>query len=433
MFRRVLSFAALLSAGAGGWVQAQQMTASKIVFRNAGGYAQADLERVAGLHAGSKMVLADIQAAAQRLADTGCFDAVNVDSQGAPGALTVIFILKPSAGGSLYPVAFPNAVWFTPEELQEVVHRAVPLSSNGLPDNTATLDSVAAALVAALGAKGVPDATVRHAVSTASSNLPETRIFFDLQKPYVHWGTVALDGVPADARAAQDKFVAGLRGKPYAGGTESEQTDSVLLHPLLDAGYLEARLEEVQRKVEPLSADQVATVDVAGKVVTGSGVYHVSAIKWEGSALVPASAWDGMAKLRAGDVASRHLLLASVEPIDRAYHKQGYMDEYVDMGAKLDRAAHTVSYDLKAVPGEVYRVRNVVAQGLTPEAQADFDRGWLMKTGTPYDADYVSGFIKGNTALRALAGYIGSFEAAADPTTHEVDLTLVFVKGAVRR
>jgi outer membrane protein assembly factor BamA len=409
------------------------MTASKIVFRNAGAYAQADLERVAGLHAGSKMVLADIQAAAQRLADTGCFDAVNVDSQGAPGALTVIFILKPSAGGSLYPVNFPNLVWFTPSELQEIVHQAVPLSSNGLPDSTATLESVSAALVTALAAKGVTDATVRHTVATASSASPETRINFLLQRPYVFWGKVSLAGLPPEIAPAETKLITKLGADPYAGGVATEQTHSVLLDPLLDAGYLEAKLEDVQREVGPLSPQNVAKVDVTGKVVAGAGPYHVSAIKLESSALVPASAWDGMAKLHAGDLASRHLLLASVEPIDRAYHKQGYMDEYVDMGAKLDAPAHTVSYDLKVVPGEVYRVRNVVAQGLSSEAQADFDRGWMMKTGMPYAPEYVSGFIKGNTALRALAGYVGSFEAAADPTTHEVDLTLVFVKGAVRQ
>ena len=405
------------------------MTAAKIVFRDAGPYAQGDLEHVAGLHAGSRMVLADLQAAAQRLADTGCFDEVKIDSQGAASALTVIFLLKPSAAGEVHPVEFANLVWFTPEELQGIVHKAAPLSAGGLPELTAVLDAVSAGLESALAAKGVAGATVSHSVVTASSSAPRTAVVFRVQRPYVQLGAVTLEGASGVMAPAEAKVISVLKGKPFTAGTEPWETEGLLLDPYRNRGYLEARLEDVSEKVQASADGRGVSVDVNAKVVEGAGPYRVGALEFAGSPLVPANAWEGMVKLHPGDVASRQLLLALVAPIDRTYHKQGYMDEYVDFGAKLDGATHTVGYALKVVPGAAYALKSVTVQGLSPEAKAEFDAAWKMKAGDPYDADYVKGFVEGNKELHAVAGYAGSFSAAADPATHEVDLTVVFAAG----
>ena len=231
MSRRVLGLIGLFGLGWGCCAQAQQMTAAKIVFRDAGPYAQADLERVAGVHPGSKMVLADLQAAAQRLADTGCFDEVKIDSQGAAPALTVIFLLKPSAAGEVHPVEFANLVWFTPEELQGIVHKAAPLSANGLPELTAVLDAVSAGLEAALAAKGVVRATVAHSVATASSSAPRTAVVFRAQRPYVVLGAVALEGVSAAVAAgARQVLYTGL-GDPDAASPFLAAVDHVDAEP----------------------------------------------------------------------------------------------------------------------------------------------------------------------------------------------------------
>jgi outer membrane protein insertion porin family len=79
------------------------------------------------------------------------------------------------------------------------------------------------------------------------------------------------------------------------------------------------------------------------------------------------------------------------------------------------------------VPGAQYRVHTVTAQGLTPDAQQDFDRGWRMKPGDVYNESYVADFLHSNTALQRLNGYSAGFQASADPQTHLVDLTITFV------
>jgi outer membrane protein insertion porin family len=91
-----------------------------------------------------------------------------------------------------------------------------------------------------------------------------------------------------------------------------------------------------------------------------------------------------------------------------------------------------VAYTVTVKPGEQYRIHEVTARNLDPAAKADFDRGFLMKSGELYNPEYVESFLKNNTALRALEGYGASYKAYADPNTHTVDLVLTFARGTMR-
>ncbi len=94
MISKRLGIAALMAL-AGVCALAQQMTLSEVLFKNAKGFAQVDLEAAAGVHTGDKVTTDQIRAAAQRLIDTGFFDDVNVDSKGGVSALRLVFITKP--------------------------------------------------------------------------------------------------------------------------------------------------------------------------------------------------------------------------------------------------------------------------------------------------------------------------------------------------
>lgn len=417
----------LLLTGALG-ASAQQMTAAKVVFKNAGAYAQTDLERAAGVHAGQKLTLKDIQAAAQRLADTGCFEDVHVDSAGVASALTVIFLLKPAVGGDLHPVRFDNFVWFTPQELQATVRGSAPLytAEGQLPEISNVLDGVSAALQAALASKGFPHAEVSHELVLASSARPLTTIEFRVNKPAVTIHSLSVQGVPAALAPEVQRIAAKLRGTSFTDREANGSTFDALLRPLLDAGYLEAHLAD--EKVEAgAESNGIVSLDVHATVEPGD-VYHVGAVTFAATSVVSAQAFAAGAKLQPGALASRSALLASEETVDLAYRKLGYMDAYVDPGIHADSGSHTVTYALQPVPGAVYHLHAIDVQGLSPEARAQFDQAWQPRPGDPYNPDYVRRFLTDNTATRKLSGYAGSFQAAADPATHQVDLTVSFVQ-----
>lgn len=416
---------AALLALAGTCARAQQSTLSKVVFQNAGGFQQADLEAVAGIHGGEKVTLKQMQDAAQHLIDTGFFDDVQVDSKGGPSALTLIFMLKPLPPEQITKVEFENFVWLTPDELRGVVHKVVPLFDGELPESGTSLEEIDAALQAALVQKGVTGAAVGHEAVLATSADPVHTLKFWVARPMVLVNSVRVEGVDPALAPEVDRIATKLRRTPYVEGEGDATTAGRLLAPYRDAGYLQARLEDVQVALGN-GAPNAVNVDVTAKIDAGA-LFHVKDMGFAETPLVSSAAFAAAAKLHAGDVASRRQLLATLAPVDAAYQKQGYADEYVDAGATLDAAAHTVSYNVKVVPGAQYRLQSVNVVGLAPEAKAQFDLAWMLKPGDLYDVGYVRGFLANNTAMRGLSGYAGQFRAASDPQTHQVDLTVTFV------
>ncbi len=402
---------------------AEPFVTAKVVFENPGPYAQADLEAAAGVHAGDRVTLAGIKAAAQRLVATQTFSGVTMDSKGAPEALTLVFILKPLPTEEMLPVGFENFVWLTPAELLATVHKSAPLFQGRIPAGSNETDAIVAGLQASLAAKGVPAASVTYDEVQPTTAEPVHAIQFRVAKPAVTVDRIELAGA-GPLVAAVDRIATKLRGAPYAQGYAADGLERVLLQPYLDAGYLDARLADTGVAVGPGTAEHVG-VTLTGRVEPGE-VYRVGALKFAPTPVLSESAFAAGTKLHAGEVASRKQLLASVATIDAAYEKQGFVDEYVDTHPVLDGVTHTVNYDLGVVPGEPYRLHAVVVENLPPPARAQFDVAWAMKPGDPYDAGYVRSFLGNNTAMRGLAGYTGTFQAASDPSTHTVDLRVIF-------
>ena len=197
---------------------------------------------------------------------------------------------------------------------------------------------------------------------------------------------------------------------------------------MLDAGYIQASLTGIS--IAPGNPDAHTIPIVLSATLVPGDIYKVSALTFAGTPLLSADEFAKTAKLHSGDVASRQALLDTFAPLDLAYRRQGYMDVIINGSPVVDTAAHTVAYTVTVTPGEQYRVHQVTTKGLDPAAQADFDRGFSMKEGQLYNPEYLTTFLKNNTALHALDGYAAAFKAYADPNTHTVDVVITFVAGA---
>ena len=406
-----------------------QYTVGRVDFKNPGPYKQNDLEAVLGLHSGQQFSAVTLQAAAQRLIDTGYFDDMNAEEQGRTDAEDVIFTLKPLALDQLTPVGFENFVWLTPEEIAAAIHHAAPLFHGALPDAGNQADVINAALSAALAAKGV-DAKVTHATVEPSTYQPTRAVEFRVERPFVRVHSIVLQGVSPEMATTIEALALKLRGTVYNEGLAGATTAGRLLSPYNDAGYLDAKLTGIRYTTSTVS---VATVDVdVTATVDGGTPYRVASIDFAGTPLAPATTLTAAAKIHPGDIASYKLLMMTLQPVDMAYRRQGYMDVVVQPGAVLDRTAHTVAYTVTVVPGEQYRLRSVNPTGLDPAARKDFDRAWTMQAGDLYNVEYVTSFVRNNSALRSLEPYSMAYKSVADPQTHTVDLILTFVRGAGR-
>ena len=404
----------------------QMYTATKIVFNHPGSYTQEQLEAAAGMHSGTKFTVTDLSAAAQRLADTGFFESVGPSLEVRGSAATVLFDIKLIERAQMLPAGFENFVWLSHAEIEDALHAKSPLFQDYLAENSPLEEVFDAALTDALAAKGIP-AKVVHETVEPTMLRPERSIEFRITMPAIRVANVKLDGVPPELGPMIQKSINAAAHFPYNEGLAGLTTEDRILAPLRDAGYIQASLSNVT--LAPTLTGDAASVALAARLNAGD-IYRVAGIAFAGTPLLTAESFAASQKLHAGDIAARGPLVETLAPLDAAYRRQGYMDVSVRAVPTVDAAAHQVAYTVTVDPGEQYRVHEVTANGLDPAAQADFNRGFLMKTGALYNPEYVSGFLKNNTALMALADYSAVFKAYAYPSTHTVDLVLTFVRGS---
>ncbi len=411
----VTYFALTLSTGA-----FAQYSIEKIEIHGAAPYTEAEILVVSGLRPGQMMSHDSLGNAAQHLLNTGVFADASVELTGSGTARTVLIQLKPLPASLLVPTTFANLAWWTPGELDAELRERVPFYRGGVPPAGDLPDRINAALTAMLAHKGV-HGTVSNASVAATNAHTQTTWEFRIDDPSVRLASATLAGTPAALAPSMQRVIQHLSGSRYDGRALADQ----LLAPLRNAGYFEAQLSNITTTVEPATSGY--TVRYTATVVPGD-VFHVTTISWQSTTIYAQDAFTHDAKLHNGDLASQKSLLETKQAILNAYLHLGYLDAYVDAHPQKDATAHTVSYSLQVIPGETYHVKTVTPLNLSAAAQKDFDFGWLLKPGVAYDPLYTSNFLTNNTALRNLAGYTASFQAAADSQTHLVDLTINFIR-----
>ena len=421
------SIAFILLAGALPCAAEITYTAAKIVFNHPGPYTQVELEATAGMHPGASFTADDLGAAAQRLIDTGFFDTAGATLTGDTKKATVLFDLQPLDRAQMIHVGYENFVWLTHDEIEDALRAKSPLFLDYLPENSPLADTFNAALTDALAAKSIT-AKVAHDTIEPTLLSTERLLEFRIATPFIRVVNVKLAGVATDLVPLIQKSVNAAARTPYSESPIGATTEDRVLTPLLDAGYIHASLSGIT--FAPSLSGETASVVLSATLSPGE-IYRVSGITFAGTPLLSADAFAATEKLHPGNIASRAQLFETLAPLDAAYRRQGYMDVIIEAAPTPDAATHQVAYTISVKPGKQYRIHELTANNLDPAARADFDRGFLMKTGELFNPDYVRGFLKNNTALRALENYSASYKAYADPNTHTVDLVLTFVRGGI--
>ena len=404
-----------------------QYSIEKVVFHNAAPYTDIELLAVTGLQAGQFLTHDSLINAAHHLLDTGLFGDAEVTLSSSGKARTVVVNPKAIPLDKLLPVSFENLVWFTPAELTKEIHAHLPLYRGVASDAGNFPDEIQTALQQILTAKGIT-ATFSHAVIEPTNHHPIRVINFKVDETQIHIATVHLSITgPPGAAAELAPFIKPAIDKAtnvdFNEGLGGFTLEDRLLGPARNAGYITAHLDNTTRTVAP-SAHGLS-ITYTATLISGDP-YKVSAITWEPTPLYSADDFTRDAKLHTGDLATISALFLTERPISSTYLVQGYMDVYVLSNPVPDATTHTIAYTLHVVPGEIYRLHTITANGLSPDAQKAFDAAWSMKAGDPYSPVPIGDFLRKNIAQPAFRPYTMSYQASADPQTHLVDLTLTF-------
>ena len=196
---------------------------------------QTEINRLVNLKPGTPITREQIEAAMQRLADSGLFADLSykVDSN------ALVFVLEPIAGAQAQSVRFANFVWWRPGELEPLVEARVPLFRGKLPLTGQLTAQVETALSALLAEKGVPNARVEAMQST----LGGIGVALTITQPPITLGDVRLTGIAPDTVDQINLIASRLAASEF----DSAETPNTIVNNTLDthrnAGYLDATVD----------------------------------------------------------------------------------------------------------------------------------------------------------------------------------------------
>jgi len=331
--------------------------------------------RIAALPSGVPLTKQQIEAALQRIVDTGLFSdvgyTVNAD------ALTIK--LTPSASSQLQPVHFANFVWWQPSELETLVESAVPAYHGKLPLAGTLTNQVIAALVSLLHTKGV-DATIEALQSGGSGDVTLT-----ITHPSIVIGDVQLQPTLPTLQPQLQALQQRIHGQDFDIAETTKTIQDSVNDIYQNAGYL-----TVDTSAPTISAphkDLLAyAVDLTSTINPGP-IYHVTNLAIHAQPPVSEADLAKAANIKPGDIASPAVQRLARGEMQLLYQNQGYYDAKVLFTVHDDFEAHTVEYAVNFAPGDVYHFATIDASALPPHQQAAFAQAFTVAPGAVANND----------------------------------------------
>lgn len=414
-FRPTLFLCCLVLAQSAG---AQSYIPKEIVFSGTSA-TQTELLAVSGLKAGGSISQQEMQAAAQKLIDTGAFSDVRFAFDG----VQLTYTLKPSA---MLPVSYLNFPWWKQDALNTALAAKVLLFHGAVPLESPMQQAVADALQAMLAQKGI-EAKVSAAPEFAVGSETPTSVQYRIDSPAVQVGLVTFSGNGPAWNPTLETIAKAAAGQDFNGTTE-ETLRTALKAVYHRQGYLEMSMTGFAHG-EPQIAGGKVLVPVSMKIDDGA-LYHLGSLQLSGDVLMKPDEFAKNARLHPGDAANEDLLRATMASLAIPYKAHGYLRAKIDAVPQFDETNHTVNYTVSVAPGPVFTMGDLTLKNLSDQQQSEVMRFWPMHKGDVYDATVSTGFLlKNKSNLPSLHGWSGSWKAYEHEDTHVVDLVVTFREG----
>jgi outer membrane protein assembly factor BamA len=172
---------------------------------------EAQIVSLAGLQPGSQVGKDDLQAAADRLIESGLFAKVKFNFLTRGGGVLVTYHVEESPR---LPVYFDNMPWFADSELADAIRKTFPYFDGTLPEAGAAVDRASDAVKELLSSRGL-QAAVEHAVipnPAGDGNVQEFRI--EGGAPQI--ATIEFSDRSVLASKVVQQHLSEIRGKAYS-------------------------------------------------------------------------------------------------------------------------------------------------------------------------------------------------------------------------
>ncbi|MGD0913138.1 MAG: POTRA domain-containing protein [Terracidiphilus sp.] len=399
---------------------AQQFKPKTIQFKGDPEYSDVELLAAAGLKPGAVLTQADMNAASQRLMDTGMFASLAFKFDGQD----LIFTLTPST--DLYPIQLENLPLTPGKELDARLHDILPLYHGKVPAEGGLAEDVRAALEKLLADRGMT-ATVTATTSAASGSRKVNAVSYSISSPTVVIGDVQLAGVSAQFLAAVQEVVGRSAMASFHSGASAGDLERAVEMYYEDQGYAAVKVQATQTG-NPVTAANGIHVPFSMSVQEGR-VYTIGVVSLPADSPVSSAEVDQILLSHGTQAWQGRRLRAVWSMLSRRYASKGYLDCKITPRPEFNDATGTVNYTVEVSPGPVYHLGFVKFDNVSDQLRNLLMHYWQMMPGDAFDESYVADFMakaeQQDPALgRSLAGVKTTFDVTADQQTHDVNVVI---------
>lgn len=346
-------------------------------------YHEEDLVRATGLTVDSQVTAEDLQNAANRLGNSGAFATVQYLFKPAIATKGVEADFQVTDADKFLPAAFENFVWFSDSELQEAVHKLVPLYNGQVPASGGMSDEVEAALTKILAAKGLPS-EVSYMLAAEFGQLPSV-YKFRVVNANLKIKDVSVSGATHMLPELLSKSTTPLKNTAYLRSDVATVLAKNLVPLYREHGFLKFTILEIKPKLE-----NPESVDVEISVSEGDQ-YKLESFSWSGNTLVASDELSKRITLKPGEPVNTVQLEHDLAQAKKLFGKFGREGVIINPNPTFSNGA--VSYKFEVTEGELYHMGRVEIEGLDAEQVRKLLLGWKLGEGEPYDNTYVHQFL----------------------------------------
>jgi outer membrane protein insertion porin family len=395
---------------------AQKFAPMTITFAGYADATQSDLLAASGLKASALVGAADLQAATQKLDDTGLFRHITYKYDGQ----TLSFQLEPAPG--LVPANFDNFAWMDAAAIDRELHAKLPLYKGKVIAGSGLEKQMIDALTAMAADQHLAASVAVLPIMNGSQLLAEQ---FRLASPPVAISQLIFQGASPDQQATLAAVAKEAVGEDYSLSVTPDELTTAIETVYHNQGYLDAKVTAIGNDAPVIAPDKVS-VPMKATIVEG-GQYRLGKLTLDGSVLMSQEEFSKRALLKPGDIANQELLRRTLQIPGAPYRTKGYLRAKIGATPTLDPTTHVVDYAIHVQPGDQFHMGKVELANLSDPQRAKFLSVWKMQPGDPYDVSYPSSFLVKNAAsLHDLDGYSASYKQYEHEDTHIVDLVVSF-------
>ena len=340
---------------------------------------EAQVVAFTGLVLGSQVGRADLQAAADKLVQSGLFAKVSYNFQTRNGLIATYYVEE----SPRIPAYFDNIPWFADSELADAIRKKLPFFDGSLPEAGSVVNDSAEAVKELLLSHGL-QLSLEHLV--IANPLGEGTVQqFHIEGAALRIEKLEFSDPALLASKAVQQHLSEILGKPYSRTTIDLFLTEAIRPIYLQQGYLHAKLGPPEIRLTGNPSQKLPELIPVFVPVAPGPVYHWRGAHWTGNAAISEFTLNALVGLKTGDVANGMQIETGWDRIREEFAHHGYLDAKLDPAATYDETTHTVSYSVSIHEDQQYRFGKMVLTGLSPAGERKLHAVWPIAAGDLFD------------------------------------------------